>query len=717
MIAGGGTSNDYQTSAEKRRAQIYYMLGLISQNRSKDAVALAKKINAPDSDYIFDEAFKTMEHAGYTDALDDFLYELLSQDPTLSFWNEYVQTAAAAGKTDRMLGLVRSAAGRGDLSNTKRAAIQQILFQALLASDKTNEGVAEMRRLISAENSKETAGKYSAGQLGIMLARIGLLEGNTNWTSEGISASRKWLASPAGQNYSSGDAENVVESLSQILFELKRGPEAEALLTDALATASRSGSQTDFSWNNPSQQILAQLALLYHKAGRYDDVLNLLRQSPDWGVKDLSELFDSSPWDNDISMVWLHAGSSPMPVPYIAASALIATGQKDQARKIVSDLLLRYPGLDRGYELLLALDGTNAIPQLDELYKRDQFEERPLIWKAHLLRHQDRLEEAENVIRQAISIDPSDGEEGRGDRMRAYAELADILEARGNKKDADFYREIVRSIRMSEDADQFYQAGLLTRAIGMYEEALNHFSDAYCIQSRLAIQLSALGQNQAVEEHYRRAYELMPDSFGRVESHCFGCERAFDGERAQNIAEKVFTKFAAEHPDKPQVYYLLGYLRTEEERYNEARTNFQEAVRLDPDYLNAWVKLQEVSEQILVPTKDRDEIAFNILRLDPLQRHAHVNFETITDLPRLWNAVAIAGRKQPQFSTNLMTLAASKIALKKKENNAQNTMFMQMETELLNRYGTLSPGQAVAQTRFVQLAGQLILGEVASFDD
>ena len=90
----------------------------------------------------------------------------------------------------------------------------------------------------------------------------------------------------------------------------------------------------------------------------------------------------------------------------------------------------------------------------------------------------------------------------------------------------------------------------------------------------------------------------MPDSFGRVESHCFGCEKAFDGERPQNIAEKVFTKMAAERPDKPQIHYLLGYLREEQERYNEARTNYLTAVRLDPDYLNAWVKIQLVSQQI-----------------------------------------------------------------------------------------------------------------------
>jgi tetratricopeptide (TPR) repeat protein len=453
---------------------------------------------------------------------------------------------------------------------------------------------------------------------------------------------------------------------------------------------------------------------LYYKAGRYDDVLTLLEQSPDWGAKDLSDLFVTSPFeDGDISVMWLHTpGESPLPVPYLAASSLAATGQKAAAQKIDDAVLNHYPGLDRGYELLLSLNGTNAIPRLNELFSRDQFEERPLIWKAHLLRQQNQLTEAEKTIRQAIAIDPSDGEEGRGDRMRAYSELAAILAARGDNKDADDYSNVVKSIRLSEDADQFYTAGLLKHAIGMYEQALNYFSDAYCIQSRLAVQLAALGKISEAEEHYRRAYELMPDSFGRVESHCFGCERVFDGERAQSIAEKVFVQLAAERPNKPQVHYLLGYLRQEEERYNEALTNYMTAVRLDPDYLNAWVKAQEVSAQTLMPPQKRDEIAFSILRLDPLQRHAQADFQRVNNLNGLWTAVVDAASHQPPSDSGLLTLDASKSTIEKKQNEpSTGQQMMQVETmqQIQMQRQNLTPAIAVGQTPFVRVAGQMIL--------
>ncbi len=42
-----------------------------------------------------------MENAGYAKELDDFLHESLAQDPTLPFWDQYVEVAAAASQTGR----------------------------------------------------------------------------------------------------------------------------------------------------------------------------------------------------------------------------------------------------------------------------------------------------------------------------------------------------------------------------------------------------------------------------------------------------------------------------------------------------------------------------------------------------------------------------------------------------------------------------------------
>ncbi len=82
--------------------------------------------------------------------------------------------------------------------------------------------------------------------------------------------------------------------------------------------------------------------------------------------------------------------------------------------------------------------------------------------------------------------------------------LADILAARGDSKQAEFFRGVVRAIRKSELADDLHAQGLLSRAIELYKESLNDFADAYGIQSRLALCLAEQGDWKGAEEHYRR---------------------------------------------------------------------------------------------------------------------------------------------------------------------------------------------------------------------
>src|SRR5262249_17774788 len=154
----------------------------------------AKKINKTGRGDMADEAFKAMQHAGFTTAMDNFFHELLSQDPTLPFWDQYVAVAADAGQTERMLALVRSTSAKDDLSDSKKAALRQILVKALLAADNVDEGVAEIRALLAQETPpSESHDEFSAGQLGAVLARIGTLMEKPEWTDEGVAAAKKWL--------------------------------------------------------------------------------------------------------------------------------------------------------------------------------------------------------------------------------------------------------------------------------------------------------------------------------------------------------------------------------------------------------------------------------------------------------------------------------------------------------------------------------------------
>lgn len=700
-----------EPNSEKKEAQIYYLLGLIAHGRTADAVVVAKKCGDEDYFYFPTQAVRQMERAGFTRQLAEFFQALLKQNPELPFWNEYVQLAAHAGQTPAMVELVRESCALPTLSKSQRIRLEQLLHKALLANDEVEKGVAELRKLMTADQTKlPQRARYemvSQGDLGLQLARIGLLLNQTNWLEEGISAAKAALDKGEGEEMRFGEGNAV--TLAKFLMELNRFEEAEAILASALAKASqKEPARESYGYSqSKSANILGALVCLYHKAGRPADVLYLFDNAPGWGVADLAKIHASFSFNDSFDDRYSYK-SIHTPLAYYAAAALAGTDRRAEALKLLEPLLNENPGLDRLYELLIVLDETNAPARLDALFARDQFEERPLIWKAYWLRKHQQLEAAEKVARQAISIDPTDGEEGPGDRLRAYAELAEIRSARGDEKETAFLKGVLQSVRESETADRFYSAGLLKHAAGIYEDSLNHFADAYCIHARLAVRLAELGQHEQAEEHYRRAYELMPDSFGRLESYCFGCERAFDGERAQGIAEKVFTELAAKTPNKPQVHYLLGYLREEQSRPKEAIEHYRTAVKLDPDYLNAWLKINEAAEHVFLPTKDRDQVILNIMRLDPLHRHSSPSLELVSDLPGLWRQMAEAAARQPVKPESLYPLAASKAALEKQKEKKSGRDRMDFYSNYVGSQESLSPGKAISENGFVRAAAQII---------
>lgn len=149
-----------------------------------------------------------------------------------------------------------------------------------------------------------------------------------------------------------------------------------------------------------------------------------------------------------------------------------------------------------------------------------------------------------------------------------------------------------------------------------------------------------------------------------MESHCFGCEGAFNGERAQSVAEKVFASLAEKSPARAQVFYLLGYLRSAQDRPAEAAENYRRAVALDPDYLNAWSRLLEVAGETEVPAAEREAAALALLRLDPTGRHASADFDRVADLRKLWTAILATEATLPKKETGgIYELAAVRAQL------------------------------------------------------
>ncbi len=699
---------------ERENAKVFYFLGLIAQRRTTNAVAVARQFQR-DADFPR-ETLRALERAGLAGELSSFLHELLRTEPEIPLWDEYVRVAANAGDTGPMVALVREAQTKPGLSKGMRSHLQQLLYKALLANDEIDPAIAELKLCLERPTTASGNRRYSEDSrltLALRLAEIGLLLGRTNWIDQGLAIAVLEEQKPEDENvyYDSSGGRGVAD----LLMKLNRGPEAEQILGQRLAAmVQKEKEQVEpRRYMGPSQSgravpILISLVKLYYKAGRYADVMKVFEEAPYWGVGDLSEMRhyndpESYSWRSGNRMV-------TVPVGFYAAAAMAKTGRENEARKLLGQLLDQSQGCDRLYELLLELEPEPAVGQLDALFERDQFEERPLVWKAHWLREHQRLPEAERAARQAISIDPTDGEQPPGDRLRAYAELAEIRAALGDPKEAAMLRSAVEAVHQAEKADEFQEVGLLKRAVGMYEGSLHQFADAYCIHARLAVQLSDMGRHQEAEEHYRRAYELMPESFGRVESHCFGCERAFDGERAQSIAEKVFARLAKETPNKPQVHYMLGFLREEQNRFAEALESFRAAVKLDPDYLNAWSKIESIRSHVSMPAAERDAVVFNILRLDPFQRRGGISLESVTDLARLWDVVAAANARRPAKPASLLVFPATKARLEKQRAAADTSAEV---PDFPSGYPysddrLLTPSGAVARNAFIRAAQDLM---------
>lgn len=616
-------------------AKFYHLMGLIAAGRGPQAARVNLARQAWNG-WRPDEAVEALIQQGGSAALSDFLHSKLSADPGQQCWDRYIEVASRIHQMDRVIALLRSFLTKPGLELDLQQTLRGHLIQALLAADRVEDGVREIRTaLIPPDPARErTLQRLYAAE---KLTRLGHLLYNRSWEEEGIRGAVAFSA--AGMK------------LVDLYHTLGRGLEEERALVGILVNNERPDRiVVTHAIENDTQFLLIRLLSVYNRAGRTKDVLLLLDRASGWQVKDLSSIY----------LEREHYGDGHF-VGWMVARALAATGRAAEAAPILKAILYRNMDYDPAYQLLIDLQGVAAIPFLDHLAATDRFEERPLIWKAYAYYKAKRLIEAERTARAAIAIDPSDGEQEEGRRLRVYSILADIRAARGDSDQAALYRKVVRAIRIAEDADDLAEVGLRDRSLRRYEEALGLFADAYCIQSRLAVKLAEEGRLQEAEAHYRRAYELMPDSFGRMESHCFGCERVFEGARATGIAERVFKRMLAKSPHKPQLHYLLGYLREQQGHRAEAAAHYRQAARLDPDYINAWKHLADLESQTGVRARESDTIIFQLLRLDPQQKHNTTDLDSVNDLATLWRTLEAARSSQPPIAPGrMLPLTASK---------------------------------------------------------
>ncbi len=702
---GGGKASDaaVDVSFDPNRgtADAYYFLALVAAQRQADAELALQRLTG-DSELSLPRATITaLKEAGHNEALVEFLHHRLRARPELDAWSAYLEQSAYVGRHEQSLALLDELVARDDLPAHLRKTLRRSRADAQLAADQVEPALKtllqSLQKTPSATDEQLTQHLADA----VKLASLARVLGKPELSDPAFAYAERAVALLLPKADLHYDMKDLVSSLYAELRRQGRDNRAQTLAISVLNRPLDPATVT-FAVFRPDplkRAALIELVSIYDEAARYADALRLVDGSPEWGARDVRELIAEK-------------DSLGSPLGVFVARSLKSANQAEAARASTELLLQQLPGHDGGYALLIDLLGPDAPQNLDQRYGHDPFEERPLIWKAIALKQAGRLPESEASIRAAIAIDPSDGEQGRDDRMRAYAVLADLLAAKGDDETAAIYRGAVAAIRLSEQGDELHKLGLYRRAFDTYQKALNQFSDAYCIQSRLAVQLSKQGLQEQALLHYRRAYELMPDSFGRVESHCFGCESVFEDPAAQGIADQVFTRIIEKTPNRPQAHYMLAYLRIEQTRFREALDELRQAVGLDGDYLNAWKKLHELGEKTYIPASERDIARLKLVELDPLQRHVTYQLDDVGDLRALWQSLETAKARrdssQPKkheaypfaASATAITTAIDKMPKETREQFEQH--FRALETAADPASKGMTPAQALAQHALLQ---------------
>lgn len=722
LLGGGGDGwvdeQNYQLMREEARAA--YVIAMLLAGRDEDAIRSARLLVESDQhemlSYHGDRYL--LRNTGRDPQITESLTRLLREAPEVDLWRDLFKIARRAGRTQHVLAAAGEVAGGKKLEPGVRWRIRTYMVDALLADDRTDDAVAVMLQML--DEPRPAAPPPGAGielqieplgisqmersQLGLRLATLGRLLAKQEWIDRGLAEARLAVAlDPATQVEQHYGLDYFAGEVANAFADAGRGAEGIAMLQEvytglhkAIEQQRKAAAGQDRIIDDSSslRRLLLAMGSLYHRAGKHAEVIALFETADGWNAADVASFFEAQRKDD-------------IPVGHMLASALFAAGRDADAGKLLDAMLDHHGDFDPAFELLVdqaMKDGgagvAAAIAKLDALLARDRFEERPLIWRAELLRRHGKLEEAEKVVRQAIA-NPGDFWQ-RPPSMRACEVLAEIRLARGDEKEAAALRARGAASRIADEADRVYRAGLHRHAVSMYEKALAQSPDECRMHLRLAMAQADAGNWEKARGHYRRGFELLPQSVGRLDPRCFD---AFEDARARAIADEVLTPLAEKEVASPQVHYLLGRLRVAQERQAEGVRLLMRAAELNPDYLAAHDTLMVLDNGDMLAPAERDAAVLAKLRLDPLSRHGMPDVAEMRDLTALWRAVEAAAKLRPPEPAELFSLPA---AAEAKKRAAAGAVMMDEGRDWAPYFGVESPAKAVTGTRRVNLIRSLM---------
>lgn len=268
---------------------------------------------------------------------------------------------------------------------------------------------------------------------------------------------------------------------------------------------------------------------------------------------------------------------------------MMQAGSFAQARQLLEPLLRDNPNVPQAHWLLGGAlmsigDLTGAERSLRGAIRLDPHNASSQALLGEILGGQGRLQEAEAALRHAISLDPK--------HIPAVGSLGKVLLAQNRAMDAhNLIDGFIRTGRQTPELLLLRAQALLSvpdypAAIPAFQQAIAAAPRNGAAQLGLAVALAEGGQHAAAEEAVRRAVA-----------------NGQDGAQSRFVLARV----------------LLG-----QQRFDEAESEFRNAIRARPDYLEAHVNL---AETLWMRTGDASAVASEIdasLRIVPTLTALHV---------------------------------------------------------------------------------------------
>ncbi|RYG70765.1 hypothetical protein EON80_06975, partial [bacterium] len=404
------------------RARSYVIGGLLSEKRFLEATQRLDKwlASSPQSAAIYFPYIEEKQPRELQLQQLRWVESTIKKHPGLNWREGHSYLALRLGETKSRLKMLQAFVAQksfGSLSPGRRHDLLRALSDAYLTEGDTKNGGAALVQALRLN----LQGKIDSEEEIVALLRLNRVAPNPAWLSAARDGAKAFAASVP-----SYDRSRRAKTLMQIclrLAEQKQVAFAQSLLVKELTTKTKNkpGFMSPDDDRAGAQTSLYGLMVLYQRANRPADMVYLLEHAQGWGQKELTPLltYDGSEiWDFEIE----NPESKAMPkLGYLAAWALARTNRRAEALRVTKALIDRAPGYDSPYRLLCDLQGEAVRPFLQQATARDRFEERPLIWQAYLSRRAKKWAQAQQLAKKAIAIDPSDGEQGPGDRLRAYA--------------------------------------------------------------------------------------------------------------------------------------------------------------------------------------------------------------------------------------------------------------------------------------------------------